>query len=430
MEDIPSETWVQILARSRILSIPDVLNFCEANPTVAPLCESGYLWNELFRVEFGREEFDKVSQALSPVLGPNVDPLLRLIVHQILVRGGTPDDLGFQERWGWILYGPQGHRLGLRWDPLLQQIWVRLDRYIREFDMPISEKVRDQLDAKVFGNWKERVNSQPLPPRSWQWTISKVTSPKELDVLFYLILSMDRRDQVPSWQLASIATPCCVACGTPSVQIQCAYDDHGLYCSPECQLRDWVEGGHVDRCGAALLDVLRSRTSREAEAAQCRREQEQLRSRQERLRGEGFTKKVKQKKCTPNGPAVGSTSVAEAAIRKWGSKAIPTQGPYTLFVPLDEGIRDPFEPTFLMQYVIPGRKWTARELRAAAPLPLQTALGGAGTLFVRRNPQDPKGLQVETVGSRMGYIDVVQGNIRVDGGRGIVHLVREKGARK
>ena len=84
--ELPLEIWVKILSSNPALSVQDIQRMCSVNSLFKKLCDTGLIWDEIFKRQFGKEDFWLVKGYTKR----SIHPLSRLIIRRIIGNNTVP----------------------------------------------------------------------------------------------------------------------------------------------------------------------------------------------------------------------------------------------------------------------------------------------------------------------------------------------------
>jgi hypothetical protein len=85
MGGLLKENWIHILTQDPELSVDDILRMCSLNKRLKALCDTGIIWDEIYKRQFGLEDF---AQALVDMraMGPEDGPESRVALARLFTR--------------------------------------------------------------------------------------------------------------------------------------------------------------------------------------------------------------------------------------------------------------------------------------------------------------------------------------------------------
>jgi hypothetical protein len=85
MGGLLKENWIHVLTQNPELSVDDILRMCRLNKRLKALCDTGVIWDEIYKRQFGLEDF---AQALVDMhaMGPEDGPESKVALARLFTR--------------------------------------------------------------------------------------------------------------------------------------------------------------------------------------------------------------------------------------------------------------------------------------------------------------------------------------------------------
>ena len=261
---LPVEIWVKILSSNPALSVQDIERMCNVMRKNASwfgeMCDSGIIWDDIFKRQFGRETFERVKRFTLSVRGPKVS-LRRLMAYRIVVAG-TNNNFSWEMKKG--LRGYDGNKIvywsitirfskGYEyrfditadelpvWDAFKYAkssalVFVPADYSISGYMTDIGREIEDIMQGSKI-DWR-------VDDESWEGASYYGTIPyrKRQTKLLMELLNMGLR-YIPKTDDKNIYTGSLVLCQNCQniAKYACGECQKKFYCGQKCAQKDWKQ---------------------------------------------------------------------------------------------------------------------------------------------------------------------------------------------
>ena len=254
--ELPLEMWVKILSSNPALSLQDIQRMCHVNSLFEQICDSGLVWDEIFRRQFGKEDFWLMEENTSYSL----HPLTRLIIRRIIGDNTkpSPPNQQFTNYWEYSkkvailqfgrvvkyaisMYWFMGRYvlavarkdLGAYTDYRGQIDEIESDIGVSEYESILRSRLADIFNKPVT---EFRMDGQKHLKEN---KIRKNLFIDEVKILYWLRAKSNNNWVRIESEKYNILTGCAV-CGDNS-EFACGGCQQQYYCGQECAQKDWVQ---------------------------------------------------------------------------------------------------------------------------------------------------------------------------------------------
>jgi len=160
MGGLLKENWIHVLTQNPELSVDDILRICSLNKRLKALCDTGVIWDEIYKRQFGLEDFAQAlvdMRALAPEDGPESRvALARLFTrrYELMRERSTHTNLLFKDNADGVI------RVYL-WKKRTTNV-IRIDHYAVDIDTPHPNVFLNMLSCLQRHNIEIRQVSQRL----------------------------------------------------------------------------------------------------------------------------------------------------------------------------------------------------------------------------------------------------------------------------
>jgi len=250
---LPLEIWVKILSSNPALSVQDIQRMCRVNSLFKELCDTGIIWDEIFKRQFGLRAFRDARTQMPD------DSLARLFTIRFM-KIMSPQS-GDGRSYMWKLDSPNKGKLQFQFEASeitnfgdgndyreIQMDFLAKSYGPKDFEF-VQQFARDLIDhtfidrfpiiwqdGGIYVAWsfKAFVDSDFEQPNFEQW------------IVYYLFKHKYYRKGGGEYVVRKMQLGQCVICDEIAEYV-CGKCKDQLYCGQECAQKDW-EREHYKSC--------------------------------------------------------------------------------------------------------------------------------------------------------------------------------------